>query len=429
MSGEGSAREARIYLPKREVLENGIPKNGIRLRTSVSRRHQTLGVVITLLFAVLIFALSNASGPTLPVAPRGNSSAESTLNASVSTPVLTPDRHDPSDPNMYAAGDRPSDDRPGRETALPSLTPGTFRNTYSWSYGDDHWVSTLTIPYDAYQYYRNKTHNRERDYAQYALSDYDRTYLQEIVATFREAGKEKGYSEYDIIMNVAAFVQSLPYTSDSVTPGYDEYPRSPLETLVDNGGDCEDSAILTAALLREMEIDAVLIELGSHMAVGVMSTEDLPGTYYDYQCSHYYYLETTGSGWEIGVVPEAYRQYETVSLYPMIQIPRMEMAFTANLADYNNVYAYYRVHCTVVNIGSGTARDPRIYIAAGAASDERGDIWPPDHSIDLEDYSEGSTGWAEATVRIPRGAISQIVCRLSGDNFAPIEVHSEPFTP
>ena len=35
---------------------------------------------------------------------------------------------------------------------------------------------------------------------------------------------------------VITFVQSLPYTSDSVTTAFDEYPQYPMETLVEYGG-------------------------------------------------------------------------------------------------------------------------------------------------------------------------------------------------
>jgi len=45
---------------------------------------------------------------------------------------------------------------------------------------------------------------------------------------------------YGLISNrfhlLRAFVQSLPYTSDLVTTGYDNYPRYPIETLIDMAG-------------------------------------------------------------------------------------------------------------------------------------------------------------------------------------------------
>ncbi|MFC7047360.1 hypothetical protein ACFQH6_19820 [Halobacteriaceae archaeon GCM10025711] len=45
------------------------------------------------------------------------------------------------------------------------------------------------------------------------------------------------------------FVQNLPYVPDDVSAGVDEYPKYMMETLVEAGGDCEDSSILLASLL------------------------------------------------------------------------------------------------------------------------------------------------------------------------------------
>jgi predicted transglutaminase-like cysteine proteinase len=396
------------------------------VRTRMPAQHRTPSIILTLLLAAILLAVISAGAPAPLPMPFGNASVD---DGGMDGSIATANNSHPSGGDISARSGQTADE--SARSFEPTPSPAalrTYTRTYSWDYGMDHWFSTVTIAEDTYHYYRSKPHNRERDYAQYALSDYDRTFLQKIVATFEEAGRQKGYSDYDTIMNVVAFVQALPYTSDNVTTGYDEYPRYPLETLVDNGGDCEDSAILTAALLREMGYESVLIEISHHMAVGVVCTENRSGTYYEYQGSQYYYLETTGTGWEIGELPEIYRKYGSVTIHPMIQVPRMEIAFTANLTDYNTAYAYYRVHCTVANIGSGTARNPRVYIGALALSGESESILLPDHTIDLANYSEGSTGWAEATVRIPRGQISQIICRLSGENFAPVEIRSECFT-
>ena len=106
---------------------------------------------------------------------------------------------------------------------------------------------------------------------------------------------------------VLAFIQSLPYTSDSVTSGHDEYPRFPLETLVDNGGDCEDTAILFATLTLIMGYGTVYINPPEHYAVGILGEEGLPGYYFTYKDKRYYYCETTGDGWAIGDIPSEYQ--------------------------------------------------------------------------------------------------------------------------
>jgi predicted transglutaminase-like cysteine proteinase len=347
-------------------------------------------------------------------------------------PTLVPDKPTPvsttQSPKPTSTPHRTPTPRP-TQTPLPKPTDSAdhYFRSYQWSYLDNDWTHTIGIPKDAYQYYRNKPHNRESDYAQYALSDYDRQHLKSVVDRFQEAGRKEGYSEYDNIKNVVSFVQSLPYTSDSVTTGYDEYPRYPLETLVDNGGDCEDTAILTAALLREMGYGAVLIEFPGHMAVGVKCANTFPGTYYEYQDSRYYYLETTEEGWEIGDLPPQYEQYSRATIHPMIQVPRMDMSFTCQLEDYDTSHAYYRVHCDIENIGSGTALNPVVYISALATTEGDGLVWDQE-TVTLDNCQEGATGWAEATVSVPRDKVSQIRCYLYGSNFQPVERSSSTFS-
>jgi predicted transglutaminase-like cysteine proteinase len=301
------------------------------------------------------------------------------------------------------------------ETPTPSQENLISRN-YSWTYNGLQWDWSGTFSKAGFDYYRGKPHNRENNYAAYVLSDYDRQLLKGIVQKFKEAGEANNYTEYDTIMNIVSFVQSLPYTSDKVTTGYDEYPRYPLETLVDNGGDCEDTAILTAALLRELGFGVVLIQLPDHMAVGVKGDKTLQGTYYDYMGSRYYYLETTGSGWDIGELPDEYRN-DGARVLPMVQLPRMDMDCKTEVTGFDQTFVYYRTHCDIENSGVGTTKNPRLYIAALALDKGNALIWKPDTTIILENYPEGSKGYAEASLKIPRNEISQIKCELYGDNF------------
>ena len=105
-----------------------------------------------------------------------------------------------------------------------------------------------------------------------------------------------------------AFVQSLPYTSDSVTTGHDEYPRFPIETLVDDGGDCEDTSILFATLTLIMGYGTIYINPPDHYAVGILGN-NLRGTYWTHpenSNNTYYYCETTGNNFKIGQLPDEF---------------------------------------------------------------------------------------------------------------------------
>jgi len=109
---------------------------------------------------------------------------------------------------------------------------------------------------------------------------------------------------FDFIGFMLAFVQdSITYTSDESLNGQDEYWAYPLETLAHKRGDCEDQAILTAAILSAVGVDVILVLLPGHVAVGIALQIDQPGDWLLYNERKYYYAETTGR-WRIGEFPK-----------------------------------------------------------------------------------------------------------------------------
>ena len=110
-------------------------------------------------------------------------------------------------------------------------------------------------------------------------------------------------SKQDRINFVLSFVQSLPYTLDTVSTGYDEFRRYAIETLIDGGGDCEDTTILVAAILRGLGEKTVLICTPGHIAIGVSG--NFSGASVPYNGTEYYYCETTGTGWTVGDLPSS----------------------------------------------------------------------------------------------------------------------------
>ena len=196
----------------------------------------------------------------------------------------------------------------------PAITPDGQENedalkenievNYAWKYGKSSWTYTLTIPKSAYDQYKTVDRKKIKDYSYYVTDPTDDRTLAGLAGKFKEAAEKESFSDLDMVKNIIFFVQNLNYVDDKVGTGYDEYPKFPLETLADEGGDCEDSAILLASLLRELGYGTVLIQLPDHMAVGVKGTESIPGSYYEVDGSRYYYVETTSVGWSIGEVPE-----------------------------------------------------------------------------------------------------------------------------
>jgi len=116
-----------------------------------------------------------------------------------------------------------------------------------------------------------------------------------------------------------SFVQSLKYTQDNTTQGIGEYPRYPVETLVDQIGDCEDTAMLYISLLEAIGLEAVLLILpeataeAGHAAAGV-ALMGVDGSYYEAEGVTYFYAETTTVGWKVGEMPEL--EDDTAYVYP-----------------------------------------------------------------------------------------------------------------
>ncbi len=223
-----------------------------------------------------------------------------------------------------------------------------YYQNYIWYYRGERWTWSLSIPktlYDSYKSVPVSTRVRDGPSGYGFLTTTNDRYLNQVVNKLRDAAYGEGYGLFDQVSYVLAFVQSLPYTSDLVTTGYDEYPRFPVETLLD-GGDCEDTSILFASIVLNMRYDTILINPPGHMAVGVWATENLRGTHYTWNGRNYYYCETTGDGWKIGDVPSEFQNVD-VTLYSINQ----KSQFDPNQATYTPAIFIVGFGCTLLVLG------------------------------------------------------------------------------
>ncbi|WP_276248506.1 hypothetical protein [Haladaptatus sp. YSMS36] len=153
--------------------------------------------------------------------------------------------------------------------------------------------------------------SKERDWdrGSYVGAALDAGDAEFLAALLSRVADDAGISGKREIVELAIdWVQNFPYVPDDVSTGFDDYTKSTTETIVEGGGDCEDTAILMAAVLQAptFNYDTVLIQPPGHMATGIYG-EDLPGVYYTYEGRDYYYLETTGEGWGVGEIPDEYK--------------------------------------------------------------------------------------------------------------------------
>jgi len=124
---------------------------------------------------------------------------------------------------------------------------GTETKTYQQEVLGSETQLTLTIPKVLTSYYADRL--RVPDYGVYVSDTYDDPYLKDLVGKFETYANQRDQDDLAVINHMMSFVQNLEYTTDKVGTGYNEYPKFPIETLVDKDGDCEDTCILLAIRL------------------------------------------------------------------------------------------------------------------------------------------------------------------------------------
>lgn len=338
-------------------------------------------LVVVILLIITLGCLNQGTTPT-PSPPNELSTAISTQNTDI--PYQDPG----SVPGDYAPSTTP-------EVVYPTATSElgkTFQKKFTWNYGGNEWYLTMNFDDGIYNLYKSRSHSR--DYDLFASDPYDDELIKSIADSLKKAGENNGLADLEIPYLAISFVQALPYTSDKVTTGFDEYPRFPYETLYDGGGDCEDTSILASAILQEMGYGVVLIELPSHMAVGVKCSSDIPGYSYDFNGQRYCYLETTGKNWPVGELPDEYKGLKA-KIIPVYARPALDVDFTYNYR-YNYRDVYVDVDITVKNLGSETAKNTKIYVALQTSDTSR--VWSQIESQYIQIKPESSYTYNRKTL-------------------------------
>jgi hypothetical protein len=114
----------------------------------------------------------------------------------------------------------------------------------------------------------------------------------DLLTEFRKIRMDENLDDDEYLEMIAVYVQSLGYETLEETPA-----KFPVETVVDQAGDCDDKSLLLAGLLSREDYAVALLSFGpeKHMAVGIES-EDCP-----YGNTGYLFLETTNISY-VGVV-------------------------------------------------------------------------------------------------------------------------------
>jgi len=240
---------------------------------------------------------------------------------------------------------------------------------FDWRHNGNRWVN-IPIPEYMYDYYSSLERRSNEDYSLYIFDSNDDDYIDIILDCLTFAFPST--DDVEKINYIASFVQNLEYKSDDDTDSTYEYPRYPIETLYNEGGDCEDLSIIAASLLSQLGYDVALLRLPNHMAVGVSLTESaLPS--YDYYIEDYYFLETTTTTPGCGYIPSNYQDVSDVTAYPITSRPLLVHNWKdGHLSIYSvgGLVDSVKVTIVVENLGSSTAQNILVKGAFYSAYDQ-----------------------------------------------------------
>jgi hypothetical protein len=185
-----------------------------------------------------------------------------------------------------------------------------LERSFSFDVQYGHFPSThslyVSIPESLYSYYSSLSHSfiGDGDYAKYVTP----SIFKSIAENIQKTTNNTPYSDEQFANAVLSLVRQIPYNKSNV--------KYPIETLVENSGDCDVLSLLAASIMEAGGLDVVLfhyIDLNpSHMNIGVCLDHKpvyrswwITPTSFDYDNKTYWVAETTSLGqWKVGVQPE-----------------------------------------------------------------------------------------------------------------------------
>jgi len=189
------------------------------------------------------------------------------------------------------------------------LLPYGFSENYSQSYqlldepnGSTYYRMNVTVQQSLYEYYIEKNHRL------YSNSDFAKFVTPYALKPIADSLLEIYADDEDFANGVLMIVHQIPY--EVTTPS--EYP---VETIVENKGDCDLFSYIAASIIKARGLDVVLLyyESQAHMNIGV-SLSHVPhdareqAYYITYNNIRYYVAEVTGgnwqNGWRVGECPD-----------------------------------------------------------------------------------------------------------------------------
>lgn len=186
--------------------------------------------------------------------------------------------------------------------------------TLNWEYkGEQHSVEAY-LPIDVSDYYEKKTRTQHTFDSQHYLPfiHSNDIGIERLAAELKAIIDANGsWDYYDEVMFVVSMVQQMRYAKSAIA-GFDLTTKYPMQTIITGRGDCEDTSVLAAALLKKLEYDVKLVQLEvdgrkSHLGIGVWAN-GVKGTSWEKGGRTFYYVETTRPEHEFGELPIEWKE-------------------------------------------------------------------------------------------------------------------------
>lgn len=155
--------------------------------------------------------------------------------------------------------------------------------------------------------------------------DISKWLLDQVLVKVTEIARTENLSQYDTMQLILAFCQKdnfkwiMDDECNEINPNnkkpYD-YFRFPVETIYDKRGDCDCTAMMAYRLFTRAGVKAKYILMlsdggGKHAAVAIPVIKDVPAidkeSLVKIENKEYYFCETVGNGWQVGVLPDNYK--------------------------------------------------------------------------------------------------------------------------
>jgi len=193
---------------------------------------------------------------------------------------------------------------------LSYLSNHCYSENYSHSYqlldkpkGSTYYRLNITVQQSLYEYYTEKSHklNSNDDFVRFVTPHALKPIADSLWGIYTD--DEDFVNGVLMIVHQISYVETLP-------------PKYPVETIVENKGDCDLFSYIAASIMKAGGLDVVLLyyEHQAHMNIGV-SLSHVPSDareqayYFTHNHIKYYVGECTGEnwqgGWRVGECPDS----------------------------------------------------------------------------------------------------------------------------